>query len=290
MSHLPAERLAALADAGSADAGSADGAAGVATPDESAHLAGCAHCAREREAYRRVVALAADERVRLAPPLTDWGALGASLRAEGLVREEEAPAAGPGPVAGSALRAAGLDGRWRGAARRWGRIAAAAVLALGSAGAGRLSAGAALLPGVAPARGGAAAVAAGFVDSARALGRLVADSTATFRNTTEALVALALAEQQYQRAASFLLEHDSTGRGAPAGGAVARLVDDSSSVYRARLVALDNVMAASREALYEAPHDPVINRYYLATLGAREATLRQLNSALQPEGVRLTRF
>ncbi|MFL5578250.1 MAG: hypothetical protein ACJ79S_20040, partial [Gemmatimonadaceae bacterium] len=263
MSHLPAERLAALADGHAVDGG-----ADRATPEEAAHLAGCELCTREREAHRRVVTLAAGERVRLAPPLTDWSALAAGLRAEGIIGDASAAAtlsvAGSAgerpPRAAAALRA----GRWRGASRQWGRIAAAAVLALGSAAVGRLSAGASLVPGVTAAVGGSA-VASGIRDTARALGRLVADTTATFQNTTEALVALALAEQQYQRAASFLLEHDSTGRPSPAGGAVARLVADSSSVFRARLAALDNVMAASREALYEAPHDPVINRYYLAT-------------------------
>jgi hypothetical protein len=116
---------------------------------------------------------------------------------------------------------------------------------------------------------------------------LVADSMTAFRSTTDALVALARAEHDYQVASAYLLAHDSS-----AGGDGARSAardGDSSSIYRARLAALDNVMAASREALYEAPHDPVINRYYLATVASREATLQQLNTAL-PAGARLTRF
>jgi hypothetical protein len=159
------------------------------------------------------------------------------------------------------------------------------LLVLGGAVAGRVSA-PAIPSGIAGMQSTATRVARGAADSADRIVRPIADTTAAFRNTTEALVALARAEQQYQVAAAYLLEHDTTGRGA--AGATPR-GEDSPSVYRARLAALDNMMTASRQALYEAPHDPVINRYYLATLGAREATLRQLNTAL-PDGVQLTRF
>ena len=60
-------------------------------------------------------------------------------------------------------------------------------------------------------------------------------------------------------------------------------------MYRNRLAALDAVASTTREAINEAPYDPVINGYYLTTMQAREATLRQLNTPL-PSGVRLTRF
>jgi len=43
------------------------------------------------------------------------------------------------------------------------------------------------------------------------------------------------------------------------------------------------------KALNDAPYDPVINGYYLTTVGQREATLRQLNTAL-PVGMRLTSY
>jgi hypothetical protein len=65
---------------------------------------------------------------------------------------------------------------------------------------------------------------------------------------------------------------------------------DNPSQYRTRLAALDNVMAEIRGALKEAPQDPVINQYYLQTVGAREATLRQLGTTLRPAGVSLNRF
>jgi hypothetical protein len=60
-------------------------------------------------------------------------------------------------------------------------------------------------------------------------------------------------------------------------------------VYRARLAALDNVMQASMTALEDAPADPVINRYYIAAAGARESTLRQLQTSLPP-GSRIDSF
>jgi hypothetical protein len=44
-----------------------------------------------------------------------------------------------------------------------------------------------------------------------------------------------------------------------------------------------------RQAMNDAPYDPVINSYYLTTLGQREATLRQINTTL-PTGVRLNSF
>ena len=53
--------------------------------------------------------------------------------------------------------------------------------------------------------------------------------------------------------------------------------------------ALDEMAETSRLALSAAPADPVLNQYYISTLGAREVTLRQLGSVLTP-GKRLSRF
>ena len=64
---------------------------------------------------------------------------------------------------------------------------------------------------------------------------------------------------------------------------------DADRVYRTRLAALDEMAEASLQALAAAPADPVINQYYLSTLGAREVTLRQLGSVLTPRK-RLSRF
>ena len=74
MLHLSIERLAELGDV-------------EPTRDEAEHLAQCAQCARERAAYRRLTALAGDERSRLGPPLTEWSSLRARLSDDGLVRE-----------------------------------------------------------------------------------------------------------------------------------------------------------------------------------------------------------
>jgi len=72
MQHLAIERLAELAD-------------GEPTAPERDHLADCAMCATELVAYQRVVAMAADERRRIAPPLTDWGSLRGTLHRQGII-------------------------------------------------------------------------------------------------------------------------------------------------------------------------------------------------------------
>jgi len=287
MSHLSAERLAALADAA------------PTTLEEAAHLAGCAECAAEREAHRRLAAMALDERTRLAPPLTDWTSLKAALHGEGLLATgSRLSPLGARPRAATAGRGSTVQSRGPSTesreplfSRRAGlRVAAALFIAAGGAALGRASAGVPAVPGFTVATVATAEIPDRLSDTLGVAGAvvtsLVADTTAAFRSTTEALVALARAEEQYQVAAAFLLQHDSS---SGMSGARSRSSDDPSSVYKLRLAALDNVMAASREALYEAPHDPVINRYYLATLGAREATLRQLNTSL-PAGARLTRY
>jgi hypothetical protein len=51
--------------------------------------------------------------------------------------------------------------------------------------------------------------------------------------------------------------------------------------YRTRLAALDEVERATWNALASAPNDPVLNQWYISTVGARQATLRQLGQ-VQP--------
>ena len=86
------------------------------------------------------------------------------------------------------------------------------------------------------------------------------------------------AELKYQSASAFLAMLDSSS-----------YAPTSPAAIRTRLAALDRVDQTMREALYNAPGDPVINSYYLTTLGEREATLRQLSTTL-PEAVRLNSF
>jgi len=58
---------------------------------------------------------------------------------------------------------------------------------------------------------------------------------------------------------------------------------------RHRLATLDEVEGTVRQAVTESPGDPVINGYYLTTLGQREVTLRQLNASL-PADMRVNIF
>ena len=253
MLHLPAERLAALADEPPSRA-------------EAEHLARCSACCAERNVFLRLREAASDESTRLAPPLSDWASIAAGLRAEGMLAPQ-APGdlAEPADVAPITLRATR-----RFATSSWARAAAAVMLVAGGAIGGRLSAGQPAFPV------GRESVASAARDT---ISVVIADSLPNFKSATEAMAHLTAAEQHYQYAAAFLGQLDQAGAPSP----------DSSQVYEARLVALDNVMAATRQALYEAPHDPVINRYYLATLGAREATIRQLNTVL-PAGERVSRY
>lgn len=238
MLHLPAERLAALVDTDP-------------TSEEADHLAACALCAGEWRAYRAIGELAVGVRGSTAAPLLSWDALSERLRAAGLQRSAEPPAA-----------ARAVE------ARRWMmRAAAAVVLFAGGLVAGRVSA----------SIGSAAPASSDATSSVADVGDAPVDQV-MFESEEAALAAMLDAERRYQLAASYLVSSDSATR-----------LDNADS-YRTRLAALDEVAAATRRALYQAPHDPVINRYYLTTLGAREATLRQLGATLQPDGMQVGRF
>jgi hypothetical protein len=103
-------------------------------------------------------------------------------------------------------------------------------------------------------------------------------ANAQFKSPDEAWDVLNRSGAEYQRASAYL---SSTGNTQP--------MPTEPSQYRTRLAALDNVMQEMRGALKEAPQDPVINQYYRATVGVREATLRQLGTTL-PAGAKLNRF
>ena len=150
------------------------------------------------------------------------------------------------------------------------RAAAGFLLLAGGAVAGRMSAGASPLP----------TVRRRHAHRSRTTARTRSPSpdSAIFASIDEARVAQLHSEALYQQAAAFLAEHDTTGAG-----------DGSPVAYRSRLAALDQVISTTREAMRQAPHDPVINGYYLTTLGQREATLRQLNTVL-PASLRANSF
>jgi hypothetical protein len=200
--------------------------------------------------------LVARERERGAPPLTDWDSLSVRLRAEGLIRE---------PVMS------------RFTSKRWMPIAAGITLAVGGAAAGRMSAGAPLLPMRSAASVSEPAPQLAIPVSNES-GAAVAGAT-EFKSPEEAWDALNRAGEEYQRASLYLSASNTS---VP--------MPNNPSRYRTRLAALDNVMTEIRGALKEAPEHPVSNQYYLQTVGAREATLRQLGTTLRPAGVSLNRF
>jgi hypothetical protein len=237
MSHLSAERLAALADAGE-----------PLNPPEAAHLASCRLCAREREAYRALVTGARAGRSAIGAPLTQWEAIAGGLRAADPIVVRH-----------------GLQHRLS----RVVQVAAGIMLLAGAVAAGRMSA----VTGPLAVRTGAASGGQRPADGAAGL-----PSAATeFASVADAQAALARYESGYQQAAAYLAENDTA----------AWL--DAPDDYRTRLVALDRAGSTMREAIADAPYDPVLTGYYLATLGQREATLRQLNVAT-PASARLNTF
>jgi hypothetical protein len=147
--------------------------------------------------------------------------------------------------------------------RTWGSLAAA--LLIGAAG---------VAVGRATATSGESAPAAA-ASGANGNATLVGNADSAFGTVEEARAALERAEQQYRLASLWLLEREQD-------------VDPQSNpdIYRTRLAALDQMAGTAREAVYEAPHDPVINSYYLNTLAAREVTLKQLNASLKDGEVR----
>ena len=258
MLHLSSERLAELAD-------------GEPTIAEAEHLAACAICATERSAHRRLLTMASDERGRVAQPLTKWTTLSARLRDEGIM---SGPTSLPVTVETTVVP---LTPRpHRGAWLAGLRIAAGLVFAVGFGALGRISAGAP----AAPSRADVAALAKIAVGRATHVipAKTFGNDQNGFSDVSEALAALETAQRSYDRAVQFIAAHDSTGQS-----------PEATDVFRTRLAALDQMAEVSRQGLSVAPTDPVLNQYYLSTLGAREVTLRQLGSVLT-QGKRMARF
>jgi hypothetical protein len=262
MLHLSSERLAELADS-------------EPTVAEAEHLAACAICAAERSAHRRLLSLAGDERDRTASPLTNWDSLSARLRELEIIAAPTSAMVEPPTEVLPFARVAPRPHR-----RAWLaglRVAAGLVFAVGFGALGRISAGA----DVVPSRSEMVAIgerikgeAPDVIPSIPGFGY----DNAPFDNVGEALASLEDAQRKYDRAVAFIAAHDSTQHSPEAG-----------DVFRTRLAALDEMAETSRQALSVAPADPVLNQYYLSTLGAREVTLRQLGSVLTP-GKRMVRF
>jgi hypothetical protein len=143
----------------------------------------------------------------------------------------------------------------------WMQAAAAVLLVGGGVVAGRYTAGAAVLP-----------------TSAATARPAVNDSVPHFASVEEARAAQVQSQLTFQTATAFLAQRDTNAA-----------VSETPATIRTRLATLDQVREVVGKALNDAPYDPVINGYYLTTVGQREATLRQLNTAL-PAGMRLTSY
>ncbi len=97
-----------------------------------------------------------------------------------------------------------------------------------------------------------------------------AQPVSSFRTPDDAVKALSTSQQTYQSAAAYLAAQDTT----------SHFIGLNENTYRTRLTALDDILAATRAALYQAPQDPVLNQYYQGTLSARQATLVQLRGVM----------
>ena len=160
------------------------------------------------------------------------------------------------------LRAEGLSAApdRRAAAIRWTmRAAAALVLVAGGVFAGRLS--------VRAQRASVAQETGALSGASLAAG---AQPIASFNTADDALKALSTSQQTYQTAAAYLAAQDTS----------SHFIGLNENSYRTRLKALDDILAATRAALYQAPQDPVLNQYYQGTLSARQATLVQLRGVM----------
>jgi hypothetical protein len=221
------------------------------TVAEARHLAGCAFCARERSAYSALLVLARREGARQSTPVSDWNALSARLEEEGMIgRPVESAAASD--AASSVGRRVSSRGSWL------MRAAAALLIAASGVAYGRYSAG----------------------DPLTMVRSSIEDTLprAPYSSTADAMEAFLRAQRELSQAAAFLAEFEVNGFDAR-----------DADVYRVRLAALDGVLGVTQASLYDAPADPVINQLYLASLGAREATVRQISSAL-PAGTMLTPY
>jgi hypothetical protein len=152
----------------------------------------------------------------------------------------------------------------RSGVRPWMQAAAAVLVLVGGIAIGRTTSS---LPGAesAPAATSPTSASQSFV------------SGTSFASVDEATATLDRALADYKRASAFLAQANYPGT----------TTSDSSRIYSARLAALNEVGNAMESAIRTAPDDPVINQYYLATMGAKVAT-QQL--VARPVGLALKGF
>jgi hypothetical protein len=181
------------------------------------------------------------ERGRDFAPLNEWETIAARARSEGLIRDRSVSFGH----------------------RPWMQAAAAVLIAVGGAAVGRYTSARA-----GPQQNVAQVAPVGETISGAVTPAVNASASGAggFTSADEAWTALNRAGEEYQRASAYL-------------NAVQTARSDSSSIYQTRLAALNQVMRATESARESAPNDPVINQYYLATMGAQEATKQQLHTA-----------
>ena len=179
----------------------------------------------------------ADERARPQAPLNDWRTIAARAREEGLIRESESRS-------------------WI-AGQPWIRAAAAMLLLVGGIAIGRTTS---AIPSSLQTTENPA-LTTGSDASTASVAPASSTTNDSFASVDEASTTLERALRDYERASAFLAKNTSN-----------TSTVDSSGIYRTRLAALEKVGPAMESALRTAPHDPVINQYYLATMGARVAT------------------
>jgi hypothetical protein len=187
----------------------------------------------------------AEERSREQAPLNEWRTIAARARDEGLIREAESSRA------------------WGGASvQPWLQAAAAILILVGGIAIGRTTI---ALPSAAQNVAANQTLTSAAPQSKGVLNPQTnsAGSSATFASVDDAAATLDRAVLDYQRASQFIAASATPGS------------RDSATIYTRRAAALDEIANATESALQTAPHDPVINQYYLATMGARVAT-RQL--------------
>lgn len=189
----------------------------------------------------------AQERAREQAPLNNWRTIAARAREEGLIRESQSRS-------------------WI-AGQPWIQAAAAMLLLVGGVAIGRTTI---AIPSSGQTSAGSEQIAGSGKGEAGSEGTSTASTVVaipasttdnSFASVDEASATLERALGDYQRASAYLAANSPT-----------RSTIDSSGIYRTRLAALEKVGPAMESALRTAPHDPVINQYYLATMGARVAT------------------
>lgn len=208
--------------------------------EEQAHLTACPACRRELGGMQQLVATAAATRTEVTVPLVPFERIAAGLQYTADGGVRDTVEMQPRAQQRSSPTRLTP---WWGNARR---AAAAMVMLLGGVAGG-------IVVGRVTANAGKATVASITAE----------DAPLTIAS---AMALLDHAQRDYERASLWLAANDS--------------MPQPSEVYRARLAALDDMMAASRAALRDVPQDPVLNQYYLSAWAAREATLQQLGATL----------